>query len=69
MMAGQSLEPHGRHSPKAHLCEYGYAVVKNALAGCRKKPICCVALIMLHCGVQKVRLILHDFARLASEHF
>ena len=32
MMAGQSLEPHGLHSPKAHLCEYGYAILKNALA-------------------------------------
>jgi len=32
MMAGQSLEPNGLHSPKAHLCEYGYAILKNALA-------------------------------------
>jgi len=32
MMAGQSLEPHGLHSPKAHLCEYGNALLKNALA-------------------------------------
>jgi hypothetical protein len=33
MMAWQSLEPHGLHSPKAHLCEYGYAILKNAPAG------------------------------------
>ena len=31
MMAWQSLEPHGLHSPKAHLGEYGYAIMKNAL--------------------------------------
>jgi hypothetical protein len=23
-MESQSLEPHGLHSPKAHLCEHGY---------------------------------------------
>jgi len=27
-----SLEPHGLHSSKAHLCEYGYTILKNALA-------------------------------------
>jgi len=28
-----------------------------------------IALIMLHFGLQKVRLISYDFARLAFEHF
>jgi len=32
MMERQSLEPHGLPSPKAHLCEYGYTILKNALA-------------------------------------
>ncbi|MCX5899287.1 MAG: hypothetical protein NTX06_00885, partial [Proteobacteria bacterium] len=26
-----SLEPHGLLSPKAHLCAYGYTILKNAL--------------------------------------
>ena len=31
-MESESLEPHGLPSPKAHLCAYGYTVLKNALA-------------------------------------
>jgi hypothetical protein len=27
-----SLEPHGLHSPKVHLCAEGYTILKNALA-------------------------------------
>jgi len=41
----------------------------KTLTGCWKIPGCCVALSIRHCGVRKVRLIPHDFARLASRHF
>jgi hypothetical protein len=32
IMESQSLEPHGLPSPKAHLCAYGYTILKNALS-------------------------------------
>ena len=32
-MESESLEPHGLPSPKAHLCAYGYTILKNALKG------------------------------------
>jgi hypothetical protein len=31
MKERQSLEPNGLPSPKAHLCAYGYSILKNAL--------------------------------------
>jgi hypothetical protein len=30
-MSCRSLEPHELLSPKAHLCAYGYTILKNAL--------------------------------------
>jgi len=37
MVECQWLEPHGLPSPKAHLCLYGYSILKNALGGVDKK--------------------------------
>jgi hypothetical protein len=41
MMACQWLEGHGLPSPKAHLCAYGYTILKNALAekACFRQPL------------------------------
>jgi len=39
MVEYQWLEPHGLPSPKAHLCLYGYSILKNALAENRHASI------------------------------
>jgi hypothetical protein len=39
LMENTSLEPHGLLSPKAHLCAYGYTILKNALKIKRRRAV------------------------------